>query len=171
MDLVCALHQGPDDHYAICEKMARAMFAPIDNVFRITIEQMAILEPALVETTNTTLIAAMRDAYLEAIRMGVPEKAAQSFLLGHVRTAFAIVFGFSDFPMSDGAKYAVEQAKSVIFKPDWMKNIMNLESIRKERGGDHARDAEVGGKHETWREHVRFHLVRRIRRPRFPLSR
>jgi hypothetical protein len=131
MDCVCALHQGPEDHYAIGEKIARDMFAPIDKVFRITVEQMAILEPALVETTNTTLIAAMREAYQEALRMGVPEEAARSFLLGHVRTGFAIVFGYSDFPMSDGAKYAVEQAKKVIFKPDWLKKIMNLASIRK----------------------------------------
>jgi hypothetical protein len=131
MDLVCALHQGPEDHYAIGARIAKDMFAPIDNVFRITVEQMAILEPALVETTNTTLIVAMRETYNEAVRMGVPEKAARSFFLGHLRTALAIVLGFSDFPMSDGAKYAAEQAKSLIFKPNWMKNIMNLAGIRK----------------------------------------
>jgi hypothetical protein len=131
MDLVCALHQGPEEHYVVGERIARDMFAPIDEVFRITIEQMAILEPALVETTNTALIIAMRDAYNESVRMGVPEKAARSFFLGHLRTALAIVLGFSDFPMSDGAKYTAEQAKKIIFKPDWMKNIMNLASIRK----------------------------------------
>src|ERR1700754_4561626 len=44
--VVCTLFQGPEEHYAIGEKLAGEMFAPILRLHRITIEQMAILEPA-----------------------------------------------------------------------------------------------------------------------------
>jgi hypothetical protein len=131
MDLVCALFSGKESHYAIAEGISREMFAPIRQTFRITIEQMAILEPALVETVNSTLITAMKETFDEAIRMGVPEPAANSFMMGHIRTAIAIIFGYSDFPMSDGAKLAIAQAKEVIFKPGWKEKLMNLDSIRK----------------------------------------
>ena len=131
MDLVCALYRGKEAHYAIAEEISREMFAPIRQTFRITIEQMAILEPALVETVNSTLITAMKETYDEAIRMGVPEAAANSFMMGHIRTAIAIIFGYSDFPMSDGAKLAIARAKEVIFKPGWKEKLMNLDSIRK----------------------------------------
>src|SRR5574341_590096 len=48
--IVCALHQGPERDYARGEALARAMYAPVMNSHRVTAEQMAILEPALVET-------------------------------------------------------------------------------------------------------------------------
>ena len=58
--VVCALHQGPEAHYAVGEKLAAAMYAPILRTHRVTVEQMAILEPAVVESTMATCIAAMR---------------------------------------------------------------------------------------------------------------
>ncbi len=131
MDLVCALFHGEETRYAIAERICREMFAPVRQTFRITIEQMAILEPALVETVNSTLITAMKETFDEAVRMGVPEDAARSFMMGHIRTGIAIIFGYSDFPMSDGAKLAIAQAKKVIFKPGWKRKIMNLASIKK----------------------------------------
>jgi prephenate dehydrogenase len=44
--VVCALHHGPEEDYPIGEKLAADMFAPILRLHRITVEQMAILEPA-----------------------------------------------------------------------------------------------------------------------------
>jgi len=129
--VVCALFQGPEEHYAVGERLARVMFQPIIDAYRITIEQMAILEPALVETFTSTLVAAMKEAFDEAVRMGVPRDAATAFLMGHLRIQFAVTFGYADFPFSDGAKYAIAQARDVIFKPDWKANVMNLSSIRK----------------------------------------
>jgi hypothetical protein len=58
------LHQGPEEHYAVGEKLASAMFAPILNLYRVTVEQMAILEPAVVESTMATYLVAMREASL-----------------------------------------------------------------------------------------------------------
>ena len=52
--IVCALMQGPEEHYALCEEVARAIYAPVMRAHRCTVEQMAILEPALSETVGAT---------------------------------------------------------------------------------------------------------------------
>ena len=128
--IVSALHRGPEADWAKGDQLARDMYAPVLNNYRITVEQMAILEPALVETFAATCITAIKEAYDEAVRMGVPAEAAWEFLSGHARIEFAIIFGFSGFPFSDGAKLAIEKAYDKIFKPDWKANIMNLTALR-----------------------------------------
>jgi D-apionate oxidoisomerase len=128
--IVCALHHGPEESYAIGEQIARAMYAPVMKSFRVTVEQMAILEPALAETFTATVITAIKEAYDEAVRMGVPEEAAWEFLSGHARIEFGIIFGFTGFPFSDGAKLAVARAYDKIFKPDWKERVMSIEAIQ-----------------------------------------
>jgi hypothetical protein len=128
--IVCALHHGPEEDYAKGEQIARDMYAPVMKSFRITVEQMAILEPALAETFAATVVTAIKQAYDEAVKMGVPPEAAWEFLSGHIRIEFAIIFGLSGFPFSDGAKLAIEQAYDKIFKPDWKENIMNLDALK-----------------------------------------
>lgn len=128
--IVSALYHGREDDYAKGDQVARAMYAPVINNYRITVEQMAILEPALAETLTATLITAIKQAYDKAVEMGVPSEAAWEFLSGHVRIEFAIIFGISGFPFSDGAKLAVEKAYDKIFKPDWMEQIMNLDALK-----------------------------------------
>lgn len=128
--IVCALHHGPEEHYAVGEALAREMFRPVTRSHRITVEQMAILEPALVETLSATLLTAINEAFEEAVAMGVPREAARDFLMGHLRTELAIIFGFAGFPFSDGAKLAIEKAKSRIFLPNWKENVMNLDRIK-----------------------------------------
>lgn len=128
--IVNALYHGPEADYAKGDAIARDMYAPVMKSFRITVEQMAILEPALVETFAATCISAIKEAYDEAVKMGVPAEAAWEFLSGHARIEFAIIFGFSGFPFSDGAKLAIQRAYEKIFKPDWKANIMNLDAIK-----------------------------------------
>lgn len=128
--VVCALHQGPEEHYAVGEKIAAAMFAPILNVYRITVEQMAILEPAVVESTMATCIAAMREAMDRAVALGVPEQAARDFCLGHIRTLTAVTFGFAGFPISDGAMKAIEQNRPRIFRDNWKEEVISVPAIR-----------------------------------------
>ena len=130
--VVCALIQGPEEHYALGEKIAAAMYAPILRMHRITVEQMAILEPGVVETTCATLVSAMKEALDECVRMGVPEEAAWDFVMGHIRIELAIIFGYAGFPFSDGAKLAIEKAKSKIFLPEWKRNVLSLEAIREQ---------------------------------------
>ncbi|MCU0512150.1 MAG: semialdehyde dehydrogenase [Anaerolineae bacterium] len=129
--IVSALYHGREEDYDKGAAIARDMYAPVLNNYRITVEQMAILEPALVETFAATCVTAIKQAYDKAVAMGVPPEAAWEFLSGHVRIEFAIIFGMAGFPFSDGAKLAIQQAYEKIFKPDWMDNIMNLDALKK----------------------------------------
>ncbi len=128
--IVCALDHGPEESYALGEQIARAIYAPVMKSFRITVEQMAILEPALAETFTATVITAIKQAYDETVKLGVPPEAAWEFLSGHARIEFAIIFGFSGFPFSDGAQMAIASAYEKIFKPDWKEQIMDLAAIK-----------------------------------------
>lgn len=133
--IVCALMQGPEDHYTLCEEVARTIYAPVMRSHRCTVEQIAILEPALSETVGATLALALRDATDEAIRRGVPEQAAHDFMLGHLNIELAIAFGiFSEGRFSDGALHAIAQAKPQIFRDGWLDRVFDpgavLQSVR-----------------------------------------
>jgi D-apionate oxidoisomerase len=119
--LVCALMQGPEADYARGEALCRHMFAPVSNVHRVTVEQMALLEPAMAETVALTCITVIREAVDEVIARGVPAEAAMDFILGHMNVSIAILFGLIDAEVSDGARLAVERARKSILQPDWKK--------------------------------------------------
>lgn len=120
-NIVCALLQGPEEDYARGEWVARRMFAPVLRAHRVTVEQMALLEPAMAETTVLTLMAAIREALDETVARGVPEEAARDFLFGHMNVNLGILFGLLDAQVSDGAKMAMARARPVLFQPDWKK--------------------------------------------------
>jgi hypothetical protein len=122
--------QGPEADYAKGEAVCRAMFAPVMRAHRVTVEQMILLEPALSETTAATCVTMIREAMEESIRRGVPREAARDFLLGHLNIELAIVFEEVGTPFSDGAKKAIETAKSQIFKDDW-KRVFDEANVRK----------------------------------------
>ena len=117
--IVCALMQGSEDDYARGEAIARQMFAPVMNAYRVTVEQMAILEPALSETVAATCMTVIREAVDEAVKRGVPEEAAREFILGHIKVNIGILFGYIGSPFSDGALMAIERGKKKLFQPDW----------------------------------------------------
>ena len=117
--IVCALMQGTEKHYAIGEAICREMFAPVMNAYRVTVEQMAILEPALSETVAATCLTVIREALDEAVKRGVPEEAAREFILGHIKVSIGILFGYIGSPFSDGALMAIERGKKKLFQPDW----------------------------------------------------
>ena len=120
-NIVCALMQGTESDYAKGERIARKMFAPVINAYRVTVEQMAILEPALAETVVLTCQVVIKEAIDEAVRHGVPAQIARDFVLGHMNVNIGILFGYIDAQLSDGAKLAVERAKQSVFQPDWKK--------------------------------------------------
>lgn len=128
---VCALYHGKESEYEKGEILTRKIYAPVKKTYRISIEQMAILEPALVETFSSTLMGALKKGFDKAVEMGVPYDAALDFLMGHVRVQLAVLFGYADFRFSDGAIMAMEQAKSLIFKDHWKEKIFTIESIKK----------------------------------------
>ncbi|MGQ9630582.1 MAG: phosphogluconate dehydrogenase C-terminal domain-containing protein [bacterium] len=127
-NIVCALMQGPESDYAKGEMICRKMFAPVINAHRVTVEQMAILEPAMSESVVATCMTVIREAMDEAIRRGVPPEAARDFLLGHIKVDIGILFGYIDAQFSDGARLAIERAKKKIFRPDW-KKVFEIENI------------------------------------------
>lgn len=129
--IVCALMQGPEEHYAQCEKVARTIYAPVDRSHRCTVEQMAILEPALSETVGATLCLALRDAADYAVELGVPEQAARDFILGHINIELAIAFeAFPGGQFSDGALMAIEKAKPEIFREGWLDRVFHPDAIK-----------------------------------------
>ncbi len=128
-NIVCSLHHGPEKDYAKGEAIARTIFAPVLRAHRVTTEQMAVLEPALVETLVLTCLMVVREAMEEVVKMGIPRQAVLDFLLGHIRTTVAIVWDFAGAPVSDGAKLAVAQARGQLFQPDW-KKILKIENVK-----------------------------------------
>ena len=129
--IVCALMQGPEEDYAKGEKLARDFFAPVTRSHRITVEQMAILEPALAETVGIALITALREGLEEAVKRGVPRAAAEDFLYGHIKVPLGIAFGRVDFSFSDGAKLIAEFGRQRVLRPDW-KEVFEPASVREQ---------------------------------------
>lgn len=127
--IVCALMQGPESDYAKGEAISRQYFSPILRSHRVTVEQMAMLEPAMSETCGATLIVALREAMEEAIQRGIPRQVAQDFMLGHINVQLAIVFEQIDWKMSEGAYLVIREAMKEIFQPDW-KKVFEKEAIR-----------------------------------------
>lgn len=119
--IVCALMQGPEAHYALGEGLARQFFGPVTRSHRITVEQMAILEPTMAEACGIALVLALREVLEEAVRRGVPRAAAEDFMYGHVKVELGIGFGRAGFPFSDGAKLIAEYGRQRIFRDDWLK--------------------------------------------------
>jgi hypothetical protein len=129
--IICALAQGPDEHYAICERIARDFYRPVMRSHRCTIEQMAILEPALSESVGATFAKVLKDATDEAARRGVPYQAAEDFLLGHLTILLAVAFGVQPGgKLSDGCLLAISQAEPVIFKDGWLDKIFAPEAVK-----------------------------------------
>lgn len=129
--IVCALMQGPDEQYALGEQVARDIFAPVTRSHRITVEQMALLEPTMAETVSIGLFMAMREALEEVVRRGVPRAAAEDFLFGHIKVELGIAFGRAGFPFSDGAQLIGRYGTERLLRPDW-KRLFEPESVREQ---------------------------------------
>jgi len=129
--IVCALMQGSEEDYAACEALARAIYKPVLRSHRVTVEQMAILEPALSETIGATLVTAIGEAIEAAADRGVPREAAYDFMMGHLGIEMAIVFGWlPEGQFSDGALYAIDQAKRRIFRDDWL-DVLDADEVHR----------------------------------------
>jgi hypothetical protein len=129
--IVCALMQGPEEHYGMCEEVARTIFAPVSRAHRCTLENMAVLEPALSETVGATLCLALRQATDEAVRRGVPHDAAFDFILGHLNIELSIAFGvFPEGRFSEGALAAIDAAKPLLFKDGWLERVFNPAAVK-----------------------------------------
>ncbi len=126
--IVNALMQGPEAHYALGEAVGKAIYAPVVRSHRVTVEQMAILEPGLSETVCASLLVVMREAMDEAVARGVPKEAARDFLLGHMNILGAVIFDEVPGVFSDACNKAIEFGKPVLMRDDW-KRVFEPEEI------------------------------------------
>jgi hypothetical protein len=127
--IVCALMHGPEGDYDLGEAVAKTMYAPVSKAFKITMEQMALLEPALVETLSSSCLDLVREGMEEIVARGVPREAAREFLLGHINIQLAVLF--KELPnavFSDAANKALARGRSILFKEDW-KQIFEPENV------------------------------------------
>lgn len=129
--IVCALMSGTEADYALGERVATDMYAPVSRVHRITLEQMAILEPAMVETLAQTCMEVVREGYDIIVSKGVPADAARDFVLGHLRIQIAVLFREVNGTFSDAAYKISKRAKPVLFRDGW-KKIFEMDDIREQ---------------------------------------
>lgn len=129
--IVVALMAGTEDHYQLGQNVAQDMYQPIDKTHRITLEQMAILEPAMVETLAQTCMEVVKEGFDRIVELGVPEAAARDFVLGHLRIQIAVLFREVNGTFSDAAYKISRRAKPILFKDNW-KNIFEMDDIRQQ---------------------------------------
>ena len=127
-DIVIALLQGKEDNFIKAKEICKNMLAPVINVYRITVEQMAILEPIAAEVVGATCISVLKESLNEAIKCGVPKEAATAFMFGHINVALAIVFkSISTF--TEACDRAIEYGYEKVFKENW-KDVFKKEATK-----------------------------------------
>jgi hypothetical protein len=127
--IVNALMQGPRDHYAIGDSIARAIYAPVMRSHEVTVAQMAMLEPGLSETVAASLMTVMREAMDECVRRsGVSHDCARDFLLGHMNILGAVIFEERVGVFSDACNKAIQFGIPVLMKDDW-KRVFDWDEI------------------------------------------
>lgn len=129
--IVCALMHGTEADYERGVELARVIFAPVLNAYRVTVEQMARLEPGLVETVSQTCLSVIRDAFEETVKAGVPREAAYEFLMGHMNVQIGILFGLVNARFSDGALLALERGRKRLMQQDWAE-VLDIENVKSE---------------------------------------
>ncbi len=119
--IVSSLMQGPDSAFALGEAIAKYIYAPVLRSHRVTVEQMALLEPGLSETVCATLLDTMREAMDEVVARGVPAECARDFLLGHMTILSAVIFKQIPGQFSDACNKAIVNGKPRLLRDDWLK--------------------------------------------------
>lgn len=117
--IVSALMQGPEADYAKGEAIARTIWAPVMRSHRVSVEQLAMLEPALAETMCASLLDVMREGVDEVVRRGVDRQAAMDFLLGHINVLASVIFEERQGAFSDACNKAIEFGKPALMRDDW----------------------------------------------------
>lgn len=119
--VVSALMQGAPEDFDLGEDLAKTLYAPILRSYRVTVDQMALLEPGLSETVCASLLDTMREAMDEVVARGVPREAARDFLLGHMTILAAVIFGEIPGQFSDACNKAITFGKPRLLRDDWKK--------------------------------------------------
>jgi hypothetical protein len=117
---VVAAYEGDDDAVrALAEDVISTIYAPVIAVHWVTVKQLAVLEPTLVETIACMIGEFLNDALDETVNtVGVPREAARAILWGH--TWIALTNGLrGSNPFSDACHIAMNYGREKIVKDDW----------------------------------------------------
>ncbi len=129
---VSAIMQGTDADYELGDELTKKMYAPVTRNYKITVEQMGLLEPALVETLCSTLQVIVREALDIVIEKGVPADAAKDFLLGHLNIQLAVIYDqIPGAVFSDAANKAILRGKPLLIKENW-REVFEPENVREQ---------------------------------------
>jgi D-apionate oxidoisomerase len=128
---VCALMSGAEKDYELGVEITKRIYQPVVRIHRVTVEQMAILEPALVETLAQTCMEIVKEGYDRVVAKGISAECARDFVLGHLRIQIAVLFGEVNGTFSDAAYKISKRAKPVLFKEGWQK-IFEMSDIREQ---------------------------------------
>jgi D-apionate oxidoisomerase len=89
-DGVAAIENGDDAARDLVEAVLRVAYGPVLDVHWVTVKQLAVLEPTLVETVAWMIGGRLKEALHETVHtVGAPEPAAKAMLFGHVQVALA----------------------------------------------------------------------------------
>ena len=121
-DIVMSKIQGDDAVFAKMQETARDMYRA-DEAFVMTSEQIAFLEPTLVELLGATCLYAMAETVDKAIEKGIQKEAAVSFLTGHIFNLTSNFLGYLEGrpPVSDACKVAIGLGNNFVLREDWKK--------------------------------------------------
>jgi D-apionate oxidoisomerase len=109
-EVVAAFENGNAGQRDLVEGVVRVSYGPVLDVHWVTVKQLAVLEPTLVE-----------EALHETVHtVGVPEAAAKAMLFGHVQVALANTLRGSN-PFSDACLIAMDYGRESIVRDDWKK--------------------------------------------------
>ena len=119
-DIVMSMISGDADVFAQMQCCARDMYAA-EHAYVMTSEQIAFLEPTLVELLGATCLYAMSETVDEAVRRGIDRDAAVSFLTGHVYNLCCNFLGYipGKPPVSDACKVAIGLGNRLVMRSDW----------------------------------------------------
>jgi hypothetical protein len=121
---VIAALEGVDESSPVRElatQVISTIYAPVIAVHYVTVKQLAVLEPTLVETIACMVGAFLKEALEETVDgVGVPYEAARAMLYGH--TWIALTNGLrGSNPFSDACHIAMDYGRESIVKDDWKK--------------------------------------------------
>jgi len=145
-DVIAALESGDSAARERAEAVIRTIYGPVIDVHWVTVKQLAVLEPTLVETITCMISGLLKDALHETVHtVGVPEPAARAILLGHAQVALTNSLRGSN-PFSEACLIAMDYGRRTVIRDDWKKifdddeldmviaKMLRIEAVRRKPG-------------------------------------
>ncbi len=116
--IVNCLVSGRPEDYDRGEWLAAYMWSPVTKSYRVSLDQMVLLEPVLSEVVALACVAIVKEALDEVVKRGVPKEIAREFVAGHLNLDLAAV-GEIDDTLSTSAHRMLAAGKAALLRPSW----------------------------------------------------